>query len=91
LFGSVQATMIFAALAAGEKPKMAEWLGLIFAVGGLAYLVFPGLSAPPPLSSALMMLAGIAWGFYTLRGRGSANPACRYDRKFSSRRSDDLF
>jgi drug/metabolite transporter (DMT)-like permease len=74
LFGSVQTTMILAALAAGEKPKAAEWLGLVFAVGGLVYLVFPGLSAPSPLSSALMTVAGIGWGFYTLHGRKSANP-----------------
>jgi drug/metabolite transporter (DMT)-like permease len=74
LFGSVQATMIFAALVQGERPKVLEWLGLIFALGGLIYLVFPGLSAPPLLSSALMGGAGIAWGFYTLRGKGSVNP-----------------
>jgi len=74
LFGSVQATMITAAFVAGEKPKMLEWLGLVFALGGLIYLVFPGLSSPPFFSSALMMFAGIAWGFYTLRGKGSANP-----------------
>ncbi len=66
--------MIFVALVQGERPKMLEWLGLIFALGGLIYLVFPGLSAPPPASSALMAMAGIAWGFYTLRGRESANP-----------------
>ncbi len=74
LFGSVQATMIFVALLKGERPKILEWLGLIFALGGLIYLVFPGLSSPPLLSSALMTTAGIAWGFYTLRGKGSANP-----------------
>jgi drug/metabolite transporter (DMT)-like permease len=74
LFGSVQATMIFAAFAAGEKPKMTEMIGLVLAVGGLIYLVFPGLSAPPPVSSALMTFAGVSWGFYTLRGRGSSNP-----------------
>lgn len=74
LFGSVQLTMIGAALVKGERPHLPEWLGLIFAFSGLVYLVFPGLSAPPVLSSALMILAGIAWGFYTLRGRGSTNP-----------------
>jgi drug/metabolite transporter (DMT)-like permease len=74
LFGSVQATMIFVALVKGERPKILEWLGLILALGGLIYLVFPGLSSPPFLSSALMATAGIAWGFYTLRGKGSANP-----------------
>jgi drug/metabolite transporter (DMT)-like permease len=66
--------MIGAALVKGERPGILEWLGLIFALGGLVYLVFPGLSAPPLLSSALMMFAGISWGFYTLRGRGSRNP-----------------
>lgn len=74
LFGSVQMTMIFAALVKGERPQIVEWLGLILAFGGLVYLVFPGLSAPPIEFSFLMMLAGIAWGFYTLRGKGSENP-----------------
>ena len=73
LFGSVQTTMISAAVFSGEKPKITEWFGLIFAVGGLIYLVFPGLSSPPVSSSALMIFAGISWGFYTLRGRGSTN------------------
>lgn len=74
LFGSVQATMIFAALIKGERLKITEFIGLIFALGGLIYLVFPGLAAPPILSSALMAIAGIGWGFYTLRGKGSKNP-----------------
>ena len=75
LFGSVQATMIIAALVSGERPKILEWLGLLFALGGLVYLVFPGLTAPPLFSSLLMIAAGISWGFYTLRGKsGAANP-----------------
>jgi drug/metabolite transporter (DMT)-like permease len=74
LFGSVQATMIFAAIVKGERPKILEWFGLILSIGGLIYLVLPGLTAPPLLSSALMAAAGICWGFYTLRGKESANP-----------------
>jgi drug/metabolite transporter (DMT)-like permease len=74
LFGSVQVTMIIAALVAGERPRVLEWIGLFLALGGLVYLVFPGLKAPSPLGSALMVAAGIAWGFYTLRGRGSSDP-----------------
>jgi drug/metabolite transporter (DMT)-like permease len=74
LFGSVQMTMIIFALFKGERPRILEWVGLIFAFGGLIYLVFPGLTAPPVFSSLLMMFAGIAWGFYTLRGKGSVNP-----------------
>lgn len=74
LFGSVQLTMIAVALGRGEKPGALEWLGLVTAVGGLVYLVLPGLAAPPLVSSALMATAGIAWGAYTLRGKGSADP-----------------
>ncbi len=74
LFGSVQLTMIFVALRSGERPHPLEWTGLFLALGGLVYLVLPGLTAPSPLGSALMTVAGIAWGFYTLRGRGSKNP-----------------
>jgi drug/metabolite transporter (DMT)-like permease len=74
LFGSVQMTMIAAALFKGERPKVLEWIGLAIALGGLVYLVFPGLTSPPLFYSSLMAGAGVAWGFYTLRGRGSGDP-----------------
>lgn len=74
LFGSVQMTMIAVAIIKGERPRVLEWLGLVTAVGGLVYLVFPGLSSPPLQASLLMAAAGAAWGFYTLRGKGSADP-----------------
>lgn len=66
--------MIAAGLRAGERPHTAEWLGLIIAFGGLIYLVSPGLSAPAPIGAALMGLAGVAWGIYSLRGRGTGDP-----------------
>lgn len=74
LFGAVQATMILVALRSGERPHRLEWVGLVLALAGLVYLVFPGLSAPSPTGSALMAVAGIAWGVYSLRGRGAADP-----------------
>lgn len=74
LFSSVQMTMIVISLANGERPKVLEWLGLLVAIAGLVYLVFPGLASPPLLSSALMAAAGIAWGAYTLRGGSSEDP-----------------
>lgn len=74
LFGSVQFTMIAVALFRGERPGALEWLGLLIALGGLIYLVFPGLSSPPLFASVLMAAAGVAWGFYTLRGKGSGDP-----------------
>jgi drug/metabolite transporter (DMT)-like permease len=74
LFGSVQLTMIAVSIIRGERPPVVEWLGLVVAVGGLVYLVLPGLASPPLTSSLLMAAAGIAWGAYTLRGKGSSDP-----------------
>ena len=74
LFSAVQFTMIAAALIRGERPHRLEWFGLVVAFGGLVYLVFPGLSSPPLFASVLMAAAGVAWGFYTLRGKGSGDP-----------------
>lgn len=74
LFGSVQFTMIAVALLKGERPRIWEWIGLVTALGGLLYLLSPGLESPPLIGSSLMAAAGVAWGFYTLRGKGSENP-----------------
>jgi len=74
LFGAVQLTMILAGLRAGERPRATEWLGLALALTGLVVLVRPGLTAPEPTGAALMAMAGVAWGVYSLRGRGSREP-----------------
>ena len=73
LFGAVQATMIGYGLWSGEHMTLRQWVGLVMALLGLVGLLSPGLSAPP-LSGALLMLgAGIAWGVYSLRGRGGGD------------------
>lgn len=74
LFSAVQLTMFAVALRDGEHFPLLSWLGLAAAVLGLVYLVSPGLTAPDPLGTVLMTLAGIAWGIYSLRGRGAADP-----------------
>jgi len=74
LFGAVQLTMFFVALRAGEHFSNVSWAGLVLAFGGLVYLVSPGLTAPDPLGAALMAAAGIAWGAYSLLGRGAKEP-----------------
>lgn len=74
LFGLVQLTMLGAALLAGERLSAPAWAGLLLAIGGLVYLLLPGLHAPEPLGAALMAAAGVAWGVYSLRGRGVAEP-----------------
>jgi drug/metabolite transporter (DMT)-like permease len=75
LFGAVQATMIFWGLRKGERLRAIQIVGLIVAVTGLIVLLFPGLSAPPLIGSILMLGAGVAWGIYSLRGKGEKNPA----------------
>jgi drug/metabolite transporter (DMT)-like permease len=74
LFALVQATMMVAAVSAGERPHSSQWIGLALASSGLIYLVFPGLKAPSSSGSVLMAIAGIMWGVYSLRGRGTVNP-----------------
>ena len=74
LFGAVQATMIAHGLWSGERLRPLQVGGLVLACGGLVGLVLPGLSAPPLLAALLMMTAGIAWGMYSLRGRGAGDP-----------------
>lgn len=74
LFGVVQVTMMVAAVRTGERPHWSQWIGLALASGGLIYLVLPGLRAPSLSGSALMAVAGIMWGVYSLRGRDAANP-----------------
>lgn len=74
LFGSVQATMIGAALVQGERPELREWVGLVVAMAGLVYLVLPGIAAPDPVGATLMTASGVGWGVYSLRGRGQPAP-----------------
>jgi drug/metabolite transporter (DMT)-like permease len=83
LFGAVQVTMILGALRAGDRPNPAQWLGLAIAFGGLVYLVFPGIAAPSPIGASLMLLAGLAWGLYSLRGRAVANPLAQTASNFA--------
>lgn len=74
LFGAVQVTMLGAALAAGEALGALQWVGSAAAVGGLVYLVLPGMAAPDPTGALLMGAAGVAWGVYSIRGRGASRP-----------------
>ena len=74
LFGAVQVTMFVVALRAGEHFPLWSWTGLTLAVLGLVYLVSPGVTAPNPGGALLMTIAGVAWGGYSLLGKGAADP-----------------
>ncbi|OFW98553.1 MAG: hypothetical protein A3D94_14205 [Alphaproteobacteria bacterium RIFCSPHIGHO2_12_FULL_66_14] len=74
LFGAVQLTMMGYGLATGERVGGLRLVGLLLALGGLIWLLLPGLAAPPWLEAALMLAAGAAWGVYSLLGKGAGDP-----------------
>jgi drug/metabolite transporter (DMT)-like permease len=73
LFGAVQATMIGRGIAAGERLAPRQLAGLLLALAGLVGMLLPGLTAPPLGGALLMMGAGVAWGVYSLRGKGAGD------------------
>ena len=82
LFGLVQATMLAAALVAGERPSAPEWLGWLLAAGGLGWLLLPGAGAPSGWGAVAMGLAGVAWGIYSLLGRRESDALAATTRNF---------
>ena len=68
LFACVQATMIGWSVVSGDRPSRWESLGLAVAFAAFIGLVSPGVTAPDPVGTGLMVAAGIAWGIYSLRG-----------------------
>lgn len=74
LFAAVQVTMVAWSIARGVRPGRLQWLGIAIALGGLGYLALPDATAPDSVGAALMLLAGVAWGAYSLRGRSARDP-----------------
>lgn len=73
LFGAVQLTMTGYGLLTGERLAGLRLVGVMVAVAGLVWLLLPGLSAPPLIAAGLMLAAGLAWGVYSLLGRGAGD------------------
>lgn len=74
LFGAVQIAMTAGAVLRGERPGAWQAAGILLALGGLVYLLLPGVAAPPAASAALMLAAGTAWAVYSLRGKKAQDP-----------------
>jgi len=82
LFGAVQITMISWAIRSGERLSPLSLLGLVLAIGGLIWLVSPGVTAPDPAGAILMSVAGVAWGIYSLLGRNRHDASASTARNF---------
>ncbi|ENA32734.1 MULTISPECIES: DMT family transporter [Pseudomonas] len=74
LFGAVQVTMISLGLLRGERLNRWATTGLLLALGGLVVLLLPGATAPSLTGALLMLTSGVAWGLYSLKGRGVTSP-----------------
>ncbi|MDX1298973.1 MAG: DMT family transporter, partial [Pseudomonas sp.] len=70
LFGAVQLSMLAWGIYRGERLGLKGYSGLLLAFAGLLVLLLPGASRPPTGAALLMLLAGVAWGAYSLLGRG---------------------
>lgn len=82
LFACVQATILLIGTMRGDAPAFRGWLGMVLAMAGVAYLLAPGAGSVEIVPAILMAGAGIAWGVYTLLGRGAGDPAGRTARNF---------
>ncbi len=71
LFGVVQLGLITVSIQRGHAPNAIEWLGIVLACAGLAYLLLPQVNSPSMLGMVMMAIAGLAWAAYTLIGQGS--------------------
>lgn len=74
LFGAVQLSMLAWGLLKGERFSRGQIIGLLLALSGLLILLLPGSRAPALDGAMLMLLSGVAWGVYSLRGRAASNP-----------------
>jgi len=74
LFGVVQIIMI--ALSYKQKKALCvyEWIGLLIAMSGLIYFLAPSFGSPSFRGVVLIGLSGVAWAFYTILGKASADP-----------------
>ena len=82
LFGGVQITMFVGALMAGERPTATRWASTGIGLAGLAILFLPGATAPSLTGAALMAVAALGWGIYSLDGKGAHDPLSRTAANF---------
>jgi len=86
LFACVQMTMIGWGVFRGERLSPAQLTGLSVAVIALIWLIAPGAgnTGMPALPAMIAMaLSGVAWGVYSLIGRGARQPTAQTAGNFA--------
>lgn len=74
LFCAVQMTMMFYGWVRGERLCRAQLTGFLLAMTGLLTYLLPRFQQPSLSAALLMLVAGVAWGVYSLRGRTAVDP-----------------
>ena len=75
LFATVQLGLFGIGLARGEGTSPRQVGGMALALGGLGWLLWPGGPVhTDAVDAALMVVAGLAWAFYSLAGRFEPRP-----------------
>jgi drug/metabolite transporter (DMT)-like permease len=68
LFPAVQISMTAWAIRRGARLRPKQWAGTAVALAGLVLLAAPGAHRPDLAGAGLMVLSGVAWAVYSLRG-----------------------
>lgn len=83
LFGVVQITMFSYGAWQGTPPTGRQIIGGTLAFVGLLIALWPGPGGTAdPMGAALMVLAGLGWGAYTIIGRSAQDPLAATSANF---------
>ncbi len=82
LFATVQFSMLAVNRIKGNQLSKLEWFGLLVSFYGFVLLVLPEISQPSWSGLVMMMLAGVAWAFYTLAGKNAKSPILSTTQSF---------
>ena len=74
VFSAVQLTMMVWGIYNKERLSNLQWLAFSVAVGGFIYLMLPSAALPSSWGAVLMVISGVAWGIYSIRGKACLSP-----------------
>lgn len=75
LFGVLQMMMFGWAVVQGQSVPAMRWVGAVFALVGLAVLLWPSGTAVVPFTGTVAMIVATAgWASYTILGQGAPDP-----------------
>lgn len=69
LFGTVQLVMTAWGIFRGERLSLLKIVGMGGALAGFALLLLPVADRPPLFTALMMIVSGVAWAIYSIRGK----------------------